>query len=94
MKAPQHEVMTFGKYGDYKITKKNFWLVSDCTDAYGKQICEGDKVYVSEENYTYTVRFDGNAFILTDSLEEPNGFLVDFNTRGIEVVGHIAEDDL
>ena len=62
-------------------------------DAYGKNICEGDKIYVGEENYTYTVHFDGNAFILADSLGEPNGLLVDFNTRDLEVVGHIAEEE-
>lgn len=93
MKAPEHETITFGKDGSYKIIKKNFWLVSTHCDAYGNKICEGDRVFVRDENFTYTALFDGTTFVLADKLSEPNGFLVDFDSYDIEVVGHITEEE-
>ena len=92
MKAPENEILSFDKNGGYKITKKNFWLVSGKRDAYGKNICEGDYVYVREENFTYNVEFDGNAFVLADRLGAVEGNLADFDSYELEIRGHIAEE--
>lgn len=92
MKAPEHEILIFGKDGGYKITKKKFWLVSGKRDAYGKNICEGDYVYVRDENFTYNVEFDGNEFILADRLGASEGNLSDFDSYELAVIGHITEE--
>ena len=93
MKKPEHEVLTFDNCGGYKITKKRFWLVSGMRDAYGKNICEGDRVYSCDVSFTFTVNFNGNEFVLTDRLGAVEGNLSDFDCSRLEIVGHITEDE-
>ena len=94
MKAPEYEMLTFDKYGGYKFTTKRFWLASATCDAYGKKISEGDRVRVREEMMTYTVEFNGNNFILVDSLGEENARLDDMDSYEMEIVGHVVEEKL
>ena len=93
MKAPDHEIVNYDRYGCAKTSTKRFWLVSNVKDAYGKNICEGDIVYVYGENFKYKVEFNGNAFIMADSIGENNGYLADFEDYKMEIVGHVAEGD-
>ncbi len=90
--VPTHNILTFAKDSSFKLSAKKFWLVSSTTDAYGKQICEGDRVRAVDEMYTYTVAFDGNAFIMLDSCGAINGLLADFDPLTLEIVGHVTDD--
>ena len=93
MKTPSHEILTFNRDGSFKISKRAFWLVSNIKDAYGKNISEGDRVRLFEEMYTYTVSFDGNAFIMLDNTGLNNGLLADFDPCQMAIVGHVTDED-
>ena len=77
-----------GKPDSWSFCEFYGWLGSGITDKYGREIFEGDRVKVGDDE-TFTVNFSDAAFWLGDNYF----FLYHFEPSELEVVGHVTEDD-
>ena len=74
-----------------KIETVHGELESGTHDAYGRRVFEGDRVLLYADNSIYPVVFDGDSFLLADSIGAPVAFLEDLESKELEVVGHVDD---
>ena len=72
------------------IAKQYCWIGSGVKDSNGKEIFEGD-IIKFPDNKRYTIEFQNGMFFIGN-----RAILHDFclDPQGIEVVGHITEEDV